>query len=334
MYCLRAEDGALVWRFRVAPQSRQIVSYGQLESAWPVHGNILVCKGPKDNAHPVAYAAAGRSSYVDGGVYLCAVDALTGELITRRRISHRDPKTGLEPQEAIRGVTMPGAIPDVLATDGSSIFMRHQRFDLSGEPLEQNVDHLFSSAGYLDDTWWHRTYLQIGRQMSGGYGGWGTAGNQRISGRALVRNERRAFGFGRKEYTITGSHLGLQSEYHLFAADIELIRLTQEQQQKAGRRAPKTRVRYIWSRAIPFYPRAMLLAGNTLFAAGPTEVLDFTSETPTGNIWLWAISTEDGTKSTEYKLKAAPVYDSFAASQGNLYFTTVDSRLVCYQPEK
>jgi len=333
MYCLRAEDGAMVWRFRIAPESRQIVSYGQLESVWPVPGSVLVCNGPKDRAHPVACAAAGRSSYVDGGVYLCGVDAVTGELIARRRISHRDPKTGQEPQDVIRGVTMPGAMPDVLATDGSSIFMRHQRFDFNSEPLEQDVDHLFCSAGYLDDTWWHRTYLQIGRSMSGGYGGWGSAGNQHISGRALVRNENRAFGFGRKEYTITGSHIGLQSEYHLFAADTELIRPTREQGKNASRRRSRTQVKYLWSRAIPFYPRAMLLAGHTLFLAGPSEILDFASKRPTGKVWLWAVSTDDGTRKAEYKLKAAPVYDSFAASQGYLYFTTVDGRIVCYQQD-
>ncbi|MHC4227722.1 MAG: outer membrane protein assembly factor BamB family protein [Planctomycetota bacterium] len=331
MYCLRAEDGALVWRFRVAPESRQVVSYGQLESAWPVHGNVLVCDGPKDSAGSVAYAAAGRTSYVDGGVYLCAVDAVTGELITRRRISHRDPKTGLEPQDAIRGVIMPGAMPDVLATDGSSIFMRHQRFDFNAESLEQDVDHLFCSAGYLDDTWWHRTYLQIGREMRGGYGGWGASGNQRISGKALVRSKSRAFGFGRKDYTITGSHVGLQSEFHLFAADTELIR--PKQQKNAGRRPPKTQVRYLWSKAIGFYPRAMLLAGDTLFLAGPVDILDFTSKNPTSEVWLWAVSTEDGARKAAYELRTAPVYDSFAAYDGKLYFTTVDGRIVCYQQD-
>ena len=147
-----------------------------------------------------------------------------------------------------------------------------------------------------------------------------------------MRNENRAFGFGRKQYTITGSHLGLQSEYHLFAADTELIRPTREQQKNAKRRLPKTQVKYLWSKAIPFYPRAMLLAGNTLFIAGPSEILDFASKSPTGEVWLWTVSTEDGNKKAQYKLKAAPVYDSFAASQGNLYFTTVDGRVVCYQP--
>ena len=326
IYCLRAEDGELAWRFCVAPESRQVVSYGQLESAWPVPGNVLVCK-QDGRTNPVAYAAAGRSSYVDGGVYLCAVDAVTGELTARRRIYHLDPETGLEPQETIRGVIMPGAIPDVLASDGSSVFMRHQRFALNTEPLEQNVDHLFCSAGYIDDTWWHRTYLQIGTEMRGGYGGWGVAGRQRISGKDLVRNENRAFGFGRKDYTITGSHVGLQSEFHLFGAEIELIR-----PKNAKRRSSSTQIKYVWSRAIPFLPRAMLLAGETLFIAGPADVLDFDSKDPAGEVSFWAVSTTDGEKKAEYKLRASPVYDSFAASGGKLYFTTVDGRVMCYQP--
>lgn len=328
IYCLRAEDGELAWRFCVAPESRQVISYGQLESAWPVPGNVLVCRH-EDKVNPVAYAAAGRSSYVDGGVYLCAVDAVNGELLARRRIYHLDPETGLEPQDKIRGVKMPGAIPDVLSSDGSSIFMRHQRFDIDCRALEQNVDHLFCSAGYIDDTWWHRTYLQIGREMSGGYGGWGAAGRQRISGKALVRNENRAFGFGRKDYTITGSHLGLQSEFHLFAADIKLIR---QKQKKGAKRPPATKVKYIWSKAIPFYPRAMLLADETLFIAGPEDVLDFDAKKPAGKVFFWAVSAEDGSVIAEYTLRASPVYDSFAVSDGRLYFTTVDGRVMCYQP--
>jgi len=324
VYCLTAETGTLVWRFRIAPEVRQVFSYGQLESAWPVPGNILVCKGP-DNRRLVAYAAAGRSSYVDSGVYLYGLDAITGRPLVQRRISHRDPKTGLEPQNLVRGTNMPGAIPDVLATDGSSLFMRHLRMGFDGRDLEPVVDHLFSAAGYLDDTWWHRSYLQIGRTMGTGYGGWGSAGNTHLSGKALVRNKTRAFGFGRKGYTITGSHLGLQSELHLFGAEI-----------KAS--APTTRIRskksppeYLWSRAIPFYPRAMLLAKDTLFIAGPKDFLDFETTNPRSQVLLWAVSPADGSRLAEYKLKASPVYDSFAACDGKLYLTAVNGTVVCFE---
>ncbi|MHB8901035.1 MAG: outer membrane protein assembly factor BamB family protein, partial [Thermoguttaceae bacterium] len=54
VYSLRADDGQLAWRFRAAPETRLIGAFGQLESAWPVHGSVLVENG-------TAYLAAGRS---------------------------------------------------------------------------------------------------------------------------------------------------------------------------------------------------------------------------------------------------------------------------------
>ena len=336
VYCLRAADGTLVWRFRLAPESRQIVSYNQLESVWPVHGNVLVHQGSNQSADPVAYAAAGRSSFLDGGLFLYRLNARTGELLSKQRISHRDPESNQEPQTTVRGVSMPGALPDILATDGTSVFMRHMRFDMQGNPLPQDVDHLFSPAGFLDDAWWHRTYWQIGTIMHGGYGGWPRIGNVRISGRLLVTSGDRVFGFGRKAYGITGAHLGLQAEHHLFAADRKLIQLKPAKgQKKKGRRPrrPATKVHYHWSQELPFYARAMLLAGETLFVAGPSTIPDFAAEAPKHDVWLWAVSATDGIKKAQYKLKASPVFDSLAACNGRLYFTTVDGRVVCFRSQ-
>jgi outer membrane protein assembly factor BamB len=327
LYCLRCSDGALAWRFRLAPEPQQVVSYDQLESVWPAHGTVLV----HGTDTPVAYAAAGRSSFLDGGLFLYRLDARSGEMLSVRRISHRDPESGREPQDTVKGTGMPGALPDVLTTDGSSVFMRHMRFDMEGRPLPQDVDHLYSPAGFLDASWWHRTYWQIGTTMRAGYGGWGQIGNQRISGRILVHAGDRVFGFGRKGYTITGSHEGLNSEYHLFAADIELIRPKPTAEQKRKRRLPPTQVDYRWSQPAPFQVRAMLLAGDTLFVAGPSDVADLEREHPEGDVWLWAVSAKDGTKKAAYRLPAAPVFDSFAADGQCLYFTTVDGRVVSYQ---
>ncbi|MCK4277319.1 MAG: PQQ-binding-like beta-propeller repeat protein, partial [Phycisphaerae bacterium] len=53
VYCLRASDGALAWRFCAAPTDQRLMSFEQLESVWPVHGSVLVDKG-------VAYFTAGR----------------------------------------------------------------------------------------------------------------------------------------------------------------------------------------------------------------------------------------------------------------------------------
>lgn len=53
VYCLLAHDGELVWRFLAAPSKRLLMSYGQLESVWPVHGSVLV-------QNDVVYFVVGR----------------------------------------------------------------------------------------------------------------------------------------------------------------------------------------------------------------------------------------------------------------------------------
>ena len=332
IYCVRAKDGALVWRFRVAPEQRQVVAYGQIESVWPLHGTVLVRRDPQGAGRAIAYAAAGRSSYVDEGLAVCAVDAITGEQVASRRICDRDPKTGREPQDVIKGARMPGAIPDVLSTDGQSLFMRHQRLSWSLEPLAQDVEHLFSSVGFVDGAWWHRTYWQLGTAMGTGYGGWPSAGNARISGRLLVVAGERVYGFGRKSYAIIGSHPGLNAEHQFFAAHRKLVATPKPQgtQAKRKRRRSRTRVDYCWGKPLPFLVRAMALAGDTLFVAGPSDVGDLAAPKPRKPVHLWAVSAEDGSKRSECELAASPVFDSFAACSGRLYFTTVDGRVVCY----
>jgi outer membrane protein assembly factor BamB len=57
VYCLRATDGELVWRFKAAPSDQRIVAFGQLESPWRVHGSVLLKDG-------IAYCTAGRSTFL------------------------------------------------------------------------------------------------------------------------------------------------------------------------------------------------------------------------------------------------------------------------------
>ena len=57
---------------------------------------------------------------------------------------------------------MPGAQNDVLSSDGPHVFMRHVVFAADGAMLPTGVPHLFSPLGFLDDSWWHRSYWLIG----------------------------------------------------------------------------------------------------------------------------------------------------------------------------
>ena len=78
VYCLRAGDGRLAWRFRAAPEDRRLVAYEQLESAWPVSGSVLV-------QGDVVCCVAGRSAFLDGGMRLVRLDAASGRQFSPRR---------------------------------------------------------------------------------------------------------------------------------------------------------------------------------------------------------------------------------------------------------
>ncbi|NQT88256.1 PQQ-like beta-propeller repeat protein [bacterium] len=328
VYCLRAKGGELAWRFRAAPVDRRIVAYGRVESTWPVHGSVLVQDG-------IAYAVAGRTTAMDG---LCfyALDAVTGKTLVERKIAK-------------------ASFPDVLSSDGISIFMRHMRLDKQGVVRAENVPHLFSSAGFLDSTWWHRTYWQFGTSMSGGYTSWFASGERRNSGRLMVKNRDRIYGFGRRnQYTHVGSHVGLgKTKYLLYAAGLPEAK--PEAPKPKTRRLPwnqkKPDLPSLWTRKIALLARGMVLSDKILFVAGPpdlfgvapedsphpytrasAEALQAQREALEGRAGalLWAVAVEDGKKLHEYKLKTLPAWDGLIAARGRLYLTMQDGTIACF----
>ncbi len=219
VYCLRGSDGKLMWRFRAAPADKRLAAFEQLESVWPAHGSVLVEGG-------VVYCLAGRSMFLDGGMRLCRLDPKTGGKLSETVLDHRDPKTGKGLQAKIRGLNMPAALPDVLSSDGRCVYMRSQRFDLAGkrteivtpaDPARQAGEgaHLFGTTGFLDGTWFHRSYWMFGKTPLSGAGGYYKAGQYAPAGRILVFDESCVYGYGRRpEYFRWTTPM----EYHLFAA--------------------------------------------------------------------------------------------------------------------
>ena len=340
VYCLRLEDGALIWRFRGAPQDRQIVVEEQLESVWPVPGSVLVVDAD-------AYFVAGRNSYLDGGMFLYRLDAATGEVRGAARLE-------VDPARRDAGVASGGHLPDILASDGRSLFLRSARFDLELRRQEDDVAHLFSPVGFLDDTWWHRSYWQVGTFMGSGWGGWPRAGQQAPAGRLLVTDGSRVFGFGRNQYHNPGAHVGIDAGgvwgpigeglgrwtyYHLFGQS--LAGPTAEALRRGAEPPPSEGD---WTRRISVLGRAMVLAGPTLLVAGPEAPVDriphdpsevdpiaAALETERGGRLL-AVSTADGSTTVEFDLPSPPVFDGMAAAQGRLYLSTKLGKVVCVGP--
>ena len=225
VYCLRASDGALVWRFRAAPEDRRLMAYEQLESVWPVHGSVLI----RENQ---IYFVAGRSNFLDGGMRWFALDALTGKKNIEVVLDDKEPGEEKSLQDRIQILQMPVGLPDILSSDDKYIYMKSQKFDREGQRIglgphsgdfagqgsQQGGDtaHVFCPTGFLDDTWFHRSYWVYGRSFAGGHAGYFQAGRYAPSGRLLVFDEEKIYGFGRKPQYLKWTTI---LEHQLFAAN-------------------------------------------------------------------------------------------------------------------
>jgi outer membrane protein assembly factor BamB len=343
VYCLRLRDGELAWKFRAAPLSHQIVVDEQLESPWPVSGSVLVLDG-------AGYFAAGRTSYLEGGMFLYKLDVETGQELRVSRLE-------VEPERRDGGVASGGHLSDILSSVGDSIFMRSARFDLDLASQKENVPHLWSSVGFLDETWWHRTYWQVGTWMDSGWGRWPKAGQRVPAGRLLVTDGPRVFGFGRNQYDTPGAHVGVDADgvwgpigreqgrwtyYRLFRQSVNL----QAQEEWAKTKNAASPKKIDWTRRLPVLGQAMVLADETLFISGPPDPLEEIPhdpadvdplaealETKRGGRLL-AISATDGKTLAEHELTSPPIFDGMAAASGYLYLTTKVGTVICLGPRR
>ena len=72
LYCLTAQDGRLLWKFRAVPSRRNIMGNGRLISVWPIRGGPVLHDGK-------IYFAAGMWPFE--GVFLYSLDAETGRVV-------------------------------------------------------------------------------------------------------------------------------------------------------------------------------------------------------------------------------------------------------------
>lgn len=365
LYCLAASDGELIWRFHAAAEDKQMMVCQQLESVWPVHGSVLV-------VNDRIYCLAGRSIFLDGGMRLYQLDPKTGSKLSESVWNDRDPQSGENMQKHVKGMTMPTALSDILSSDGKHLYMRSQQIGLDGSRsfekiVIKNEDaesaHLFAATGFLDDNWFHRSLWIYGIESGSGWGGWSKPGLTVPVGRILSVGDSAVYGFGRKPAFFCQSSV---MEYQLYSANPEFSRdyfqsvrkVTKEGQRniadwQVNYRLPVDKLTildYNWRvENLPLLGRAMVLADNTLFVAGPPDVVDETEafgrfgesevyaklveqaaafEGEKGGL-LWAVSAEDGKKLAEHKLDSPPVFDGMVAANGKLYLVTMDGNVIC-----
>jgi outer membrane protein assembly factor BamB len=390
VYCLRAADGELVWRFTAAPSERLIVAFGQLESPWRVHGSVLVRDG-------VVYCTAGRSTYLDGGIRVFGLDPLTGKVL---HTAHLDTwartRKDTRDKPFIPAYHMEGAHSDILVSEGDYIYLgqfkldralveqevpyivpgpddktvamdlakrpyvaedrepeqdyeRHQREWLErtqkgllaelrqahgGHSLgDRHIGlHVFSTNGFLDDSWFNRTFWMYSATWPGFY----LAHRASKTGQLLVVGREKTYAVQAYPSRNLQSPLFTPGEkgYLLFADKNDNEPVLDHRTRGTTKGWGFTRTEPpAWHRWVPMRVRGMVLAGKHLFVAGAPDVVD--PEDPMAafegrkGAVLCAHSAADGKMLAEHKLDAPPVFDGLIAASGRLLLCTTDGHVVC-----
>lgn len=128
---LRADTGELVWRLHVAPSEERIVAYGQIESAWPVSGTVLVM-------NDTLYFSAGRQPFADGGILVFAVDPMSGE---KRWVNRVDdiPQKGYYENSGLEFDPV-----DILHQEGDGFAMSRWIFSADGKDVSVDKWNAFA----------------------------------------------------------------------------------------------------------------------------------------------------------------------------------------------
>ena len=120
-------------------------------------------------------------------------------------------------------------------------------------------------------------------------------------------------------------------------------------EKKDAKESRGTRIACNWSEQTPIQVCAMVLAGDTLFVAGPPDVVDEEKAARSLNkpethkqlaeqeaamegrrgALLMAVSRADGKRLASYRLDSMPIFDGMAAARGNLFVSTTDGKVLC-----
>lgn len=333
VYCLRANDGELVWRFRAAPEDRRIVAFDQIESPWPVPGNVLVFDG-------VAYVSAGRSSFLDGGVRLYGLKPQTGELLYQTCV---DGPWSDAQNDVGRPFDMEGTKSDILVTDGTHLFLFQMAFDkelndVTAERASTLGDrkagrHLIATGGFLDNTWFDRLFWSYSNRWPGFY----YANDAPKAGQILVFDDETTYGLHvfTDRLRLSPAFTPGGDGYELFADDNDnepiLAEKSIDREKGPGfsRAAPPK-----WSKQVPLRAQAMVLADDRLFMAGTPDVVPeddpYAAFEGRKGAQLWVVSATDGYKLAQYPLESLPAFDGLIAAAGRLYLVTADGKLLCF----
>ncbi|MEX0716531.1 MAG: PQQ-binding-like beta-propeller repeat protein [Planctomycetaceae bacterium] len=304
VYCLRADDGRLVWKLRAAADDERIVAYGQIESPWPVPGSVLV-------VDDVAYFAAGRQSFADGGIRVFAVDPATGAIRWVERLD-TVPQKGFYASSGLEFDNF-----DLLHQEGNTVAMSRWLFDRDTGKMAIDPWKAFArvdtgnGACLVPQGCWTYAPRHQSRTLT------------HEAKRPLIAfRDRTLFGCSEDRRTVYRRDFDLEGGEEFETKWITGWAASRGSRDKGEAwRSERLAKDAKWSAAVydaeddAATIEAFLLAGDRLLIAGSDGALR-------------AISLDDG-KELDRREIPNPLWDGLALANGRLYQSTADGRVLC-----
>ena len=326
VFNLDAKTGELAWSFLAAPEQRYLVGYGQLESAWPLHGSLPV----QDD---IVVAAAGYHGETDGGVFAWGLDARTGGIVWKKEI-HREPRPWIQADAKGSGdpeddqwfnasqsngrynVTRVNNMELPAIVDGKAN-VAMQWLDLkTGEPAE----HPVGATIHYKQIYPFFNFRVESRGGPHGTGAWqGTVDGKLIGDhRSGGENTKYAWADGK----FYANYSDKKNPSRIFALDPE----------KAGEKSGRNRWQEVGTPLVEIPTQgahALIVAADQFVAAGESEEPADICLPVKG--WL-QVGPQDG-EPVRIELDAAPINCGVAVSGGNIFITAQDGSLRCFGGE-
>ncbi|HLF91983.1 MAG TPA: PQQ-binding-like beta-propeller repeat protein, partial [Planctomycetota bacterium] len=291
VYCLNADTGALAWRFEAAPLDRRIVAFGQVESAWPVPGSVLV------DESGTAFFSAGRSIRSDGGIFLYSVDVATGALKWKTNIPGN---LTVNSEKLGRGYTPLVDAGEAISAGTWGVSKKDGSFIKS-----MGASALAGSQMGISDGSWRRLNSPLRKSQHAWF-----LGGRQARGIVMAFSEASLCGYRETKYT------GGRGDIRIVKSELFCSPLG-----PGGAVAKEGG----WKMPIeaPAQFESAAIGGDAFFTAGPLD-----GWTPKEAV-LWRVSVADGKKLAELKLPCPPVFDGLAVAHGRLFVSFQDGRLAC-----
>ncbi|NOX99933.1 MAG: PQQ-binding-like beta-propeller repeat protein, partial [Verrucomicrobia bacterium] len=330
VYCLNAEEGSLVWKFRPGPSDERILGRQQLISRWPVRTGVSLA--PDKDHGAIAYFGAGV--FPHERIYLYAVRAADGKVIWKLdNISENEAgRNDLSPQGYLLTNEELLVIPSGRSLPG--VFNRK-----TGKFMHK-ASHYWRREGVVGGTqalladdqiysWGAHTILAMNQKDGKSGFGWFAGHQMTIKGAAafvadgknIARIDRQAYAENsRIKRKLNGDlHVIGVKRYRIGLKAPSAEGAEEEKQLVAEKNALVTKIEnlpevgFIWKTPSSLESR-LIISGNALFAGGENEVAAFDLESGK-RIWQAAV---DGDAR------------GLAVANGKLIVSTTTGDVVCF----